>query len=88
MKKKQQKVVKDFAKAGKLPGKVSQEFVKAFSELLSELVKVTVSPDDLREALFAAGTPARPSELKARLDAYLKKLIKGKKADQVRIILE
>ena len=32
--------------------------------------------------------PATPADLKARLDAYLKKLTKGKKAERVRIILE
>ena len=82
------KLIKDFMDAGELPPKLTQAFLEALQEVLSNLTKIVVSIGDLREKLAAAGTPVTPAELKKRFDDYLDDLAKGKDPSKVRIVLE
>ena len=77
-----------FLAARELPSPVDSDFVQTLKEVLSGLVKVSVSEQDLRAALQAAGGPASPSEMKRRFEEYVDTLTKGKDPSKVRIVIE
>lgn len=80
--------IETFMKTKKLPEQMDSSFIYALKEILSGLVKVTVTTRELQQALQADDGPATPSEMKKRFEAYLDQLIKGKDPAQVRIIIE
>jgi len=82
------KLVDAFLKERKLPEELGQDFIHALQEVLSGLVKVAVTPEDLRAALLKGGSPALPSEMKKRFEEYLDELTKGHEQGKVRIVLE
>jgi len=82
------KHIQEFLKARALPDKLSDEFVQAIREALSDLKKVTIKVPDLKDALLAGGSPFNPGEMKSRLDQYLSQLTAGKDPSKVRIVLE
>ncbi len=71
-----------------LPDNLSDEFVQAIREALSDLKKVNIKVPDLKDALLAGGSPFNPGEMKSRLDTYLSQLTAGKDPSKVRIVLE
>jgi len=82
------KHIEDFLKARVMPDKLSDEFVQAIREALSDLKRVIIKVPDLKDALLAGGSPFNPGEMKNRLDAYLSQLTAGKDPNKVRIVLE
>jgi hypothetical protein len=82
------KKVENFIEKGELPEKLDNDFLDALREVLSGLVKLEISLQDLRDALLAGGSPATVEEIKDRLDSLMTKLTKGKEADKVRIVLK
>ena len=82
------KRVNAFISEGKLPDPLEPEFVEALQEVLSGLVKVVVTAEDLKAALLAGGSPASPAEMKARFEGYLDGLAKGEEPAKVRVVLE
>ena len=84
----QRKRVDTFVKKGELPDPLEPEFIDALREILSGLVKVVVRTEDLRAALLAGGSPARPDELKRRFEGHLDGLTKGQEPARVRVVLE
>ncbi len=82
------KLVEDFMAAGELPAKVSSEFVRAMQEVLSGLVKVTVTRDDLKAALMAKGSPCTVDEFRNRFEDYIKSLTRGRDQRKIRIVVE
>ena len=77
-----------FAEKGELPHPLESDFIEAVREVLSGLVKVVVTTEDLRAALLAGGSPASTAELKKRFDGYLDNLARGKEQAKVRVVLE
>ncbi len=82
------KLVDGFIARRALPDDLDQGFIHALQEALSGLAKVSVKTEDLRAALLVGGSPATPSEMKNRFEAYLDGLTKGKEPGKVRIVLE
>jgi len=82
------KHIQNFLKDRVLPDALSDEFVQAIREALSDLKKITIKVPDLKDALLAGGSPFNPSEMKSRLDTYLGQLTAGKDPSKVRIVLE
>ena len=82
------KRVDAFVTEGVLPDPLEPEFVEALQEVLSGLVKVVMTTEDLRAALLSGGSPASPDEMKARFERYLNGLAKGKDPAKVRVVLE
>ncbi|WP_212636882.1 DUF6079 family protein [Desulfacinum hydrothermale] len=82
------KLVDAFLKERKLANELSHDFIRALKEVLSGLVKVAVTPEDLRAALLKGGSPATPAEMKKRFEEYLDGLTKGHEPGKVRIVLE
>ena len=80
--------VDTFIKEKSLRDDPSQEFIQALKEVLSDLIKVSVSVDELRRALLSGGSPTAPAEMKKRFEDYLNELTKGKEPGKVRIVLE
>ena len=80
--------VNAFVADGELPNPLEPEFVEALREVLSGLVKVVVTSEDLKTALLAGGSPASPAEMKARFEGYLDGLAKGEEPSKVRVVLE
>ena len=47
---------------------MSQDFIDALREALSGLIKVAMTPEDLRTALLKGGSPVTPAEMKKRFE--------------------
>jgi len=77
-----------FIKSRKLPAPLDSNFVYALKEVLSGLVKVSVTTQELQQALQATDGPATPAEMKKRFEAYIDQLTKGKDPAKVRIVIE
>jgi hypothetical protein len=88
LKDKPKKLVRQFVKDQTLPEPLSQDFIHALKEVLSGLVKVPLTTDQLRAALLAGGSPVTPAEMKKRFEELLETLTKGKEPGKVRIVLE
>ena len=84
----QKKLLKEFTAAKELPDEISQEFLTAIQQALTGLAKLTVRLDDLKAALFPDGSPATHAEFKERFNAYLDKILKGRDAAKVRLVIE
>ena len=82
------KRVNAFVAEGELPDPLEPEFVEALQEVLSGLVKVVMTAEDLKAALLAGGSPASPAEMKKRFEGYLDGLVKGEEPTKVRVVLE
>ncbi len=81
-------LVDTFRQRRTLPDSLTPDFIHAFAEVLSGLIKVPVRATDLCRVLFADGAPVTPTEMRQRFDAYLSELTKGKEQGKVRIVLE
>ena len=77
-----------FVAEGELPDPLEAEFVEALQEVLSGLVKVVVTAENLKATLLAGGSPASPAEMKKRFEEYLDGLTKGEEPDKIRVVLE
>lgn len=88
LKAKPKKLVQQIVADRGLPDPLSQDLIHALKEVLSGLVKVQVTSDQLRTALLSGGSPATPAELKKRFDDYLDTLTKGQEPGKVRIVLD
>jgi len=82
------KSVDEFIQTGELPLSVDSNFVQALREVLSGLIKVSLTSQDIQEALQLAKGPTTPIEMKKRFDEYIDKLTQGKDQAKVRIVLE
>ena len=82
------KLVDTFLKERKLPEELSQNFIQALKEVLSGLIKVEVTLEDLRAALLKGGSPVTREEIKKRFEEYLDELSRGKEPSKVRIVLK
>ena len=82
------KLITTFVENGELPEELNDAFIKALQDVLSGLAKVTVTQDDLFNALIKGGIPVTPAELRNRFDAYMEEKTKGKELEKVRIVLE
>ncbi|RJR29735.1 MAG: ATP-binding protein [Desulfobacteraceae bacterium] len=82
------KLVNAFMKKKKLPDPLEQDFIHALKEVLSNLIPVAITSEDLKTALLTGGSPAAPAEMKKRFEDYMDELTKGKEPGKVRIVLE
>ena len=63
-------------------------FVGAVAEALSGLEPVTVTGEDINQALLAGGSPATPEELRKRFETFINDRCKGKDAGKLRFVVE
>ncbi len=84
----QKKMLKGFMADKELPDDISQEFLTALQSALSGLSKLPIKLDELKKILFPDGSPATPAEFKERFTDYLDKLLKGRDAAKVRLVIE
>jgi len=87
-KKDEQEALQVFIQSKKLPEKLDSIFVHALKEVLSGLVKISISTLQLQQALQVNDGPATPTEMKQRFDDFINQLCKGNDLDKVRIVLE
>ena len=80
--------VNSFVAEAGLPDPLEPEFVEALQEVLSGLVKVVVTAENLKAALLDGGSPASPAEMKRRFEGYLDRLTKGEELAKVRVVVE
>jgi hypothetical protein len=71
-----------------LPENITEGFIEAIQESLSELIKVTVKIEDLQNALLAGGSPMTAIEMQKRFTLYLNSVTQDKALNLVRIVLE
>ena len=81
-------LVMDLRERGALPETVSSDLVRALTEALSGLVKVTITADDLRQALMANGSACSVEEIRTRFDEYVRSLVRDKDERKVRLVVE
>jgi hypothetical protein len=81
-------IIENFVTQGKLPSPVSDDFIIALKEALTSLIKVPVRVEDIHKILQQTGGSVTPGELKDIFNTYIDKLIAGKEANKVRIIVE
>ena len=81
-------LIQRFLDSGKLTDPVTPEFVTAVQEALSDLVKISISGNDIKAALLLGGSPATPEDLRKRFDAFLNLRSKGKDTGKLRIIID
>ncbi len=84
----QRERVTAFTKKGELPDPLDLELIEPLQEVLSGLVKVVLKTNDLKAALLAGGSPARPDEMKKRFESHLDEMTKGQEPANVRVVLE
>jgi hypothetical protein len=82
------KLVTGFAEKKSLPDVVTPEFIAAVREALSNLEKVTVTADEVKQALLDGGSPATPDDLQKRFKAFLDARCKGKDTTKLRFVVE
>ena len=71
-----------------LPTPLDDNLVKALQDVLSGLVKISVSTQDIRNALRSNDGPANPAGLKRRFNEYIDSLTRGREPAKVRIVME
>jgi hypothetical protein len=82
------KIVSGFAQSRTLPEIVTPEFISAVQEALSALEKISVTGEDIRQALLQGGSPATPEDLRKRFEALLNDRCKGKDTTKLRFVVE
>jgi len=82
------KIVSGFAETGALPDMVTPEFIAAVQEALSGLEKITVTGEDIKQALLQGGSPATPEDLRKRFEGLLNDRSKGKDTTKLRFVVE
>jgi hypothetical protein len=85
---KERTALQGFMETGKLPAPLDNAFVQALKDVLSGLVKVSLTASDLQSALRQAGGPATPDEMKRRFAEYVDRQVKGYDPAKVRIVME
>ena len=88
LKPEQKTLIEDFKEETVFSGPITHEFITAMREALQELQKVTMSMEDLRNALSEGGGAVTMDDLKKRFDDHLDGLAKGKDRAKVRVVLE
>lgn len=88
LKPKQRKMIEDFIKAKDLPDEITNDFLQALKEVLSDLAKVPLRLSELKTALFPDGSPTTPVEFKNRFEKFVSGLLKGKDEGKTRIVPE
>jgi len=82
------KLIDGFIRSGHLPSPLDSNFVHALKEVLSGLVKVSITIEALQKELQANSGPGTPMEMKNRFEGYIDRLTKGKDPAKVRIVIE
>ena len=80
--------LQNFMATRRLPEPLDNAFVQALKDVLSGLVKVSLTATDLQNALRQSGGPATPEEMKRRFAEYVDKQIRGQDPSKVRIVME
>ena len=81
----QRAAVTGFIGARRLPDEVSTELVQGIQEALSGLESVTITADDLLEALGAAAGPCTVEQFRSRLEELIESCTRGRDAARVRL---
>lgn len=81
-------IVSGFADTGTLPDMVTPEFIAAVQEALSGLDRITVTGEDVKQALLQGGSPATPEDLRKRFEGFLNDRCKGKDTTKLRFVVE
>ncbi|AUH66232.1 ATPase [Paracoccus zhejiangensis] len=82
------KIVSGFAETGALPDMVTPEFIAAVQEALSGLERITVTDEEIKQALLQGGSPATPEDLRKRFEGFLNDRCKGKDTTKLRFVVE
>jgi len=84
----QKKMLDDFTKSKRLPDEITKDFLEALQQALSGLAKIDLNLQDLKTALFPDGSPATPDEVRKRMGEFIDRLLKGREASKVRIVIQ
>ena len=84
----ERQAITDFVTAKALPEPLNADFVAAMREAFSGLVRVTASLKALADELLGDQGAVTVDDLRARFEAWIDKLLKGKDRQKARIVLE
>ncbi|MEW5978255.1 MAG: DUF6079 family protein [Acidobacteriota bacterium] len=82
------KVVESFVASKQLPDPITQEFLQALREALTDLAIISIGVESIRSALLMGGSPATIEDVRQRFEQFLAETTKGREPAKVRIILE
>ena len=85
---KERTALQGFMETRKLPVPLDSAFIQAMKDVLSGLVKVSLTATGLQDALRQSGGPATPDEMKRRFAEYVDRQVKGYDPSKVRIVIE
>lgn len=80
--------IEQFLLTRTLPLPITPPFLAALQEGLADLIKLTLSIEDLTAALLARNSPTTLRELQQRFNNYLNDLVQDKAVDKIRIFIE
>ncbi|MHA1787296.1 MAG: DUF6079 family protein [Candidatus Thorarchaeota archaeon] len=84
--KEEEKVLSDFEQNESLPDDDLDTFTHAFMEVVSNLEKITITMEEVKNCLISSGGANKPEEILDRFRKLIEEKTKGKSADRVRII--
>lgn len=84
----QQEMIQEFISTKQLPEDLSSTFIRSLQDLFSGLEKVSITLDELKQALLEKGTPCTVDELEKRFAEYISTLTKGRERKKIRIVIE
>ncbi len=84
----QRKVVDAVVKRQALPDEITNDFLDAIREALTDLALIPVKLEDLRAALLSGGSPATLADMKKRFAEYMDQLTKGKDPAKIRVTID
>lgn len=84
---KQRPRVEAFANGDELPEPLDAEFIAALREALSDLLKVEITVEKLRNALLDGGSPVTVDDMKRRFEQLLAENVKGRDTAKVRFVI-
>jgi hypothetical protein len=84
----QQEMIQEFITTKQLPDDLSSTFIRSLQDLFSGLEKVSITLEDLKQALLEKGTPCTVDELEKRFAEYVATLTKGRERKKIRIVIE
>ena len=70
------------------PDSLTPCFISAVQDALAGLEKISVSADDIKQALISGASPAAPNELRKRFEVFPNERCKGKDTSKLRFVVE
>ena len=83
----EKEIISQILEKKELPSYIDDDFIKTLEQVFSELEKVEIKLNDLKNILIGEGMPCTPLQLENRFNKFLDNVLNGKDKSLIRIIL-